>query len=71
MKSETTPVLHTNIKVICLKNITSSEGIFKKMVIVFVKAIQSIRLHNFVKLTINFIFMLYNTGVIGIAGLFS
>lgn len=46
MKTETTSVLHTNIKVICLKNITLSEGTFKKMVIVFVKAIQSVRRHN-------------------------
>lgn len=46
MATETTPVPHTNVKGICLKNITSSEGIFKKMLIVFVKAIQSVRLHK-------------------------
>lgn len=46
METETTPVLHTNIKEICLKSLTSSEGIFKKMVIVFVKAIRIVKFKN-------------------------
>lgn len=46
METETTPVLHTNIKETCVKNITSSEGIFMKMAIVIVKAIRSVGLHN-------------------------
>lgn len=46
MSNETILVLQSNIREICLINCTLFAGIFNKMHIVFVKAIQTIRLNN-------------------------